>query len=102
MGITGIGVATIISQFIALLILLIKILKNSRILDFTVKHFYPKIIFFKNLFFQSAPISAALLSFTVGNIIILKYVGIFGEYATAGYGSATRFEQVLLLPVSRT
>ena len=99
MGITGIGIATIVSQLIALLILFIKILKNTRIIDFSIRYFYPKINFLKNLFFQSAPISAALLSFTVGNTIILTYVGIFGEYATAGYGSATRFEQVLLLPV---
>ena len=99
MGITGIGVSTILSQLIALLILLMKILKNSRLNDFSIKFFYIKFNFLKNLFFQSAPISAALLSFTVGNTIILAYVGIFGEYATAGYGSATRFEQVLLLPV---
>tara|TARA_B100001123_G_C15275439_1_gene1011980 strand:- start:683 stop:2026 length:1344 start_codon:yes stop_codon:yes gene_type:complete len=99
MGITGIGVATIISQLIALLILLIKIFKNERLIEFSIKYFNIKFNFLKNLFFQSAPISAALLSFTVGNTIILAYVGIFGEFATAGYGSATRFEQVLLLPV---
>ncbi len=52
-----------------------------------------------NLFFQSAPISAALLLISVGNFIILSYIGIFGEFATAGYGSAARFEQILLLPV---
>ena len=99
MGITGIGIATIVSQLIALLILIIKILKNPRLVDFSIKYFYLKFNFLKNLFFQSAPITVALLSFTVGNTIILVYVGIFGEYATAGYGSATRFEQVLLLPV---
>ncbi len=99
MGITGIGIATITSQLIALILLLFKILRNNRIVELSVKHFYPKIDILKNLFFQSAPISAALLSFTVGNTIIFTYVGIFGEYATAGYGSATRFEQVLLLPV---
>jgi Na+-driven multidrug efflux pump len=99
MGITGLGIATIVAQLIALLILLIKILKNARLIDFSIKYFYLKFNFLKNLFFQSAPITAALLSFTVGNTIILTYVGIFGEFATAGYGSATRFEQVLLLPV---
>ena len=47
----------------------------------------------------SAPISAALLLISVGNFIILTYIGVFGEFATAGYGSAARFEQILLLPV---
>jgi len=99
MGISGIGVATIIAQFIGLLIIFSKIIKSSRIKNISIKDFYPKVDFLKILFFQSAPISAALLLISVGNFIILAYIGIFGEYATAGYGSAARFEQILLLPV---
>ena len=99
MGVTGIGIATIVSQLIAFLVILFRVLKNKRMLDFSLEFFYPKTNILKNLFLQSAPISAALLSFTIGNTIILTYIGIFGEYATAGYGSAARFEQVLLLPV---
>ena len=36
---------------------------------------------------------------SIGNLIILWYISNFGEFATAGYGSAARFEQILLLPV---
>ena len=99
MGIGGIGVATIVAQFVGLLIIFNKIIKSSRIKDISIKYFYPKVYLLKNLFFQSAPISAALLLISVGNFIIFAYIGIFGEYATAGYGSAARFEQILLLPV---
>ncbi len=99
MGIVGIGVATIVAQFVGLLIIFNKIIKSSRIKDISIKYFYPKVYLLKNLFFQSAPISAALLLISVGNFIIFAYIGIFGEYATAGYGSAARFEQILLLPV---
>ena len=99
MGIVGIGVATIVAQFVGLLIIFNKIIKSSRIKDISIKYFYPKVYLLKNLFFQSAPISAALLLISVGNFIIFAYIGVFGEYATAGYGSAVRFEQILLLPV---
>ncbi len=99
MGIVGIGVATIVAQFVGLLIIFNKIIKSSRIKDISTKYFYPKVYLLKNLFFQSAPISAALLLISVGNFIIFAYIGVFGEYATAGYGSAARFEQILLLPV---
>ena len=99
MGIAGIGVATIVAQFVGLLIIFNKIIKSSRIKDISIKYFYPKVYLLKNLFFQSAPISAALLLISVGNFIIFAYIGVFGEYATAGYGSAARFEQILLLPV---
>jgi len=99
MGIVGIGVATIVAQFVGLLIIFNKIIKSSRIKDISIKYFYPKVYLLRNLFYQSAPISAALLLISVGNFIILTYIGVFGDYATAGYGSAARFEQILLLPV---
>ena len=99
MGIAGIGVATIVAQFVGLLIIFSKVIKSSRINNITTKYFYPKVYLLTNLFYQSAPISAALLLISVGNFIILTYIGVFGEYAIAGYGSAARFEQILLLPV---
>ena len=91
MGIAGIGLATIVAQFIGLLIIFNKVIKSSRIKDISTKYFYPKVYLLRNLFYQSAPISAALLLISVGNFIILTYIGVFGEYATAGYGSAARF-----------
>jgi len=98
-GISGIGIATIVAQFVGLLIIFNKVFKSFRIKGISVKDFIPKANLLSNLFFQSIPISAALLLISVGNFIILSYIGVFGEFATAGYGSAARFEQILLLPV---
>ena len=98
-GISGIGIATIVAQFIGLVIVFIKASKSVRIKDISQKDFNFNLKILTNLFFQSAPISAALLLISVGNFIILTYIGVFGEFATAGYGSAARFEQILLLPV---
>ncbi len=99
MGMTGIGVATILCQIIAFLLLLNKIKKSKTIKLITSKYFYPNISFLKKIFYQSAPISAALFMISVGNFIILAYISRFGEPSVAGYGAATRFEQILLLPV---
>jgi len=99
LGISGIGIATIVSQFIGLIIIFNKTIKSIIIKDISIKYFNLQFKLLNNLFFQSAPISAALLLISVGNFIILTYIGVFGEYATAGYGSAARFEQILLLPV---
>ena len=98
-GISGIGIATIVAQSIGLIIIFSKVTKSIRIKDISTKDFYFNFKTLTNLFFQSAPISAALLLISVGNFIILSFIGIFGEFATAGYGSAARFEQILLLPV---
>ena len=99
MGMTGIGVATIICQIIAFLLLLIKIINSKSLKNISIKNFYPNIDFLTKIFFQSAPISAALFMISIGNFIILYYASKFGEPAVAGYGSAARFEQILLLPV---
>ncbi len=99
LGITGIGIATIIAQFVSLLVILIKILNNQRIKQITVDHFKAKFFFLKNIFFQSMPITIAILGYSIAATIVFTYVGLFGEYAVAGYGSATRIEQVVLLPI---
>ena len=99
MGIFGIGLATIVCQIIAFLLILIKITKSKTLKNISLKYFYPNLTFLNKIFFQSAPISAALFMISIGNFIILSYASRFGELAVAGYGSATRFEQILLLPV---
>jgi len=98
-GISGIGIATIVAQFIGLIIIFLKASKSNRIKNISLKDFNFNFKTLTILFFQSAPISAALLLISVGNFIILSFIGVFGEFATAGYGSAARFEQILLLPV---
>jgi len=99
MGMFGIGFATIVCQIIAFLLILIKITKSKTLKNISLKYFYPNLTFLNKIFFQSAPISAALFMISIGNFIILSYASRFGELAVAGYGSATRFEQILLLPV---
>ncbi len=99
LGITGIGIATLIAQFVSLLIILIKILNNQRIKQITLDHFKAKFFFLKNIFFQSMPITIAILGYSIAAAVVFTYVGLFGEYAVAGYGSATRIEQVVLLPI---
>ena len=99
MGIKGIGLATVISQFLSLFIIFIKVIGNSRIKKLTTKYFLPKFIFFKNIFFQSMPIIVSICAYSFASAIVFIYVSQDGEYATAGYGAASRFEQILFLPV---
>ncbi len=99
LGIAGIGIATIIAQFISFLIILYKVLQNKRVKTLTKEYLYPKINFLIAIFFQSMPITIAICGYSIASAIIFKYVGMTSEYATAGYGAATRIEQVVLLPI---
>ncbi len=99
MGMMGIGLSTIIAQLIAFLIILFKVLQNPRVKKITIEFFKLKLIFLKNIFFQSMPISIAICGYAVAATFIFTYVGQTSELAVAGYGAATRIEQVVLLPI---
>ena len=99
MGMMGIGLSTIIAQFIAFLIILFKVLQNPRVKKITIEFFNVKFIYLKNIFFQSMPISIAICGYAVAATFIFTYVGQTSELAVAGYGAATRIEQVVLLPI---
>ena len=99
MGMMGIGLSTIIAQLIAFLIILFKVLQNPRVKKITIEYFNVKFIYLKNIFFQSMPISIAICGYAVAATFIFTYVGQTSELAVAGYGAATRIEQVVLLPI---
>lgn len=99
MGMMGIGLSTIIAQLIAFLIILFKVLQNQRVKKITIEYFNIKFSFLKNIFFQSMPISIAICGYAVAATFIFTYVGQTSELAVAGYGAATRIEQVVLLPI---
>ena len=45
------------------------------------------------------PITIAISGYSIAASIVFTYIGLFGEDAVAGYGAATRIEQVVLLPI---
>ena len=99
LGMKGIGISTLIAQSVALIIVLLKVLRNDRIKKLTKEFLVPKLYYFKNIFFQSMPIIVSICGYSIAAGIIFTYVGLSGEYATAGYGVGTRIEQVVLLPI---
>jgi putative MATE family efflux protein len=99
LGVAGIAIATLIAQFVSFIIVLFKVIKNERIKEITKEFFFPKIYYLKNIFFQSMPITIAISGYSIASSIVFTYVGTSGEFAVAGYGAATRIEQVVLLPI---
>ena len=98
-GVKGIGIATIIAQSVSFIIILAKVLKNEKVKEITKVYLVPKLFYFKNIFFQSMPITISICGYALAAAIIFTYVGLSGEHAVAGYGVGTRIEQVVLLPI---
>ncbi len=98
-GISGLAIATIISQFVGLIYLANKVYSCKLKQYLYFECYKPKINYINTLFKQSVPIMFTMLMIMFGVFNIFYFVGQFGELATAGYGTAVRIEQVLLLPV---
>ena len=99
LGVKGIAISTIISQFVAFIIIFLKLFNNKRIREITREYFMPKLFYFINIFFTSMPIVVSIFAYSITSAIVIAYIGQSGEYAVAGYGAGTRLEQVLLLPI---
>ena len=99
LGVKGIAVATLIAQFVAFIIIFIKIILNERIKEITKEFFSIKFYYLKNIFFQSMPITIAISGYSIAASIVYTFISFSGENAVAGYGAATRIEQVVLLPI---
>ena len=99
LGITGIAIATILSQFIGLLYLLYKISKTEIYNSFSNKYLLPKFKSITEISIQGIPASIGLMMIALGSYILLYFVSLYGNDAIAGFASAGRYEQLLFLPL---
>ena len=98
-GIAGLAIATVIAQFLGLIYLAYKVYCCELKQYLSPQCFFPKFYLIKNLTNQSVPMMMNMFMIGLGIYNILFFVSKFGYLAAAGYGSALRIEQILLLPV---
>ncbi len=99
LGVSGIAIATILSQLIGLFYLFYKITKTEIYNVFKKEFLIPKFILLKEILLQCIPASIGLMMIALGSYIILYFVSIYGNNAIAGFSSAGRYEQLLFLPL---
>jgi len=98
LGIEGIAYATIISQFVGIFYLFIKLSKTS-IFKYVQLTIIPNLKIISNILSQGIPASIGMMMIAVGSYLLIYFVGIFGVEAIAGYTSAGRYEQLFFLPL---
>ena len=99
LGIKGIALSTIISQFVGLIYILYKVSKTHLVKYLYPECFIPKYKIIYDILKQSLPASFGMMMISFGIFIILYFISQFGDRALAGYGTAIRYEQIFLLPV---
>jgi len=99
MGVSGIAIATLCAEFIALIYILSKVLKTE-IKDFvSLDCFFPKKNIIIEILKQAMPTSISMVSVGFGIFILFYFVSLYSDVAAGGYGAGVRFEQLFLLPI---
>ncbi len=97
MGISGIAFATVLIQVLTSVYLGVKVLKTG-LIGLNFRHFLPKLSIYKHILSQGTPPALNMLTMSLGSILIVHFVTIYGMDAVAGFGIAFRVQQIILLP----
>ena len=98
MGIEGIALSTVLIQLINALYLLKKVM-NTKLVHFEkISYFLPHKKVYKDMIAQGIPSSMNMLIMSIGSLILMYFVSLYGVKAVAGYGIGFRVEQIMLLP----
>lgn len=97
LGLAGVAWATTIIQAIGAIYLGIKASKTG-LLDKKYSWIKPDKKIYKDISKQGFPAGLNMMTVALGIFIITYFLSIFGKSYVAGYGIATRIEQIVLMP----
>ncbi len=98
LGVAGIGLATSVIQVAEAAVLLFYISRSELCQGITAAHFKPRWDRIREIAGQAVPSAMNMGTVALGVYVITWYVSQFSNEAVAGYGVATRVEQIVLLP----
>jgi len=98
LGIKGLALATVLIQFFNTIYMLKKVLETKFIHFNHIRYFLPHKKIYKDLIKQGIPSSLNMVIMSIGSIILMYFVSLYGINAVAGYGIGFRVEQIMLLP----
>ena len=98
MGVAGIGFATSVIQLLGAGVLLFYVARGNLCKGLTAAEFRPRWLCMKQITEQALPAALNMMTVALGVYVITWFVAKLNNDAVAGYGIATRVEQMVLLP----
>ena len=100
LGVVGVAVATVISQMISTVAVMVLLCKEKEYTKFFVKKIKIHIDALKEILRIGVPVGLQSLSFTLASSIMQRYVNLFGDIVIAGKVAATSIESFLIVIMS--
>ncbi len=99
MGVQGVALATIISQFVSAILVIVTLLRTDSCVHLRIRDLRLHFRIFKQIIQVGIPaaIQMALTSFS--NIFVQSYINYFGADCMSGWTAYSKIDQLILLPV---
>lgn len=99
-GVVGAAVATIIAQFLAVVLCFIRMARATDLtrLQLSYIKWYPDIM--KEVLMQGLPMGLQNSVISIGNICVQSHINSFGSDAMSGMGAYSKFEGFVFLPIN--
>lgn len=94
-GVQGVAVATLISQFISSMLIIIELIKNQGYQGFRLRYFRPNLINLKEILKIGLPIAFRSFIFSISTVIIQVNVNKFGAISMSANTAAQQFDAML-------
>jgi len=98
-GFAGVAYATVFIQFITFFYILYKLYKTELLALNKPKMFLPDMRIYKKLATQAIPMSLNMFMMSLGTMLIMYFVSLYGYKTVAAFGIGYRVEQIILLPM---
>jgi len=98
MGIVGAAYATIISRGIGMVLVIYLLLVRKTVFQFEIRSFKIQRLIFKRILIVNIPSVITFLAVSMGEILLMRNVAMFGTYAIASYGISMRLDIFAILP----
>jgi putative MATE family efflux protein len=98
MGLAGIALATVLVQLLGCVYLIVHLLQLDVTKEMHPGLFVPRWARIREIASQSVPAGLNMMTVALGIFVITWFASRFGKEPVAGYGIATRIEQMILLP----
>ncbi len=99
LGLPGIALSTVVIHGMGTVFLFSRLFRSGVMKTFRPRELWPNWRCYRELARYGFPSALNMMTISLGIFIVTWFVGGYGKEAVAAYGSATRIEQIALLPI---
>lgn len=99
MGVAGVAIATIISQFVSAFLVLVILTKNNDVYRFVWKELCIDMGIMKEIITVGIPAAIQSVITAFSNVFVQSYINYFGSSCMAGWACYNKIDQFIMLPM---